>query len=161
MRDQIAVLTDVSGSNAAVARNRRLAFALLGGFLLLAFAGALVVSRQLQGQIGRFLAAAKRVGGGDFSTAVPTEGNDEFAQLGDEFNKMSHELERRIGELDRERGRLRESIQRVGETFASNLDRRALLELGTETIADAVEASAGRRDRRRRRAGPRSARSTR
>ncbi len=138
------MLTDVSGSNDAVARNRRLAFALLGGFLLLAFAGALVVSRQLQGQIGRFLAAAKRVGGGDFSTAVPTEGNDEFAQLGDEFNKMSQELERRIGELDRERGRLRESIQRVGETFASNLDRRALLELGAETIAEAVEASAGR-----------------
>ncbi len=143
-RDQISVLTDVSGSNDAVARNRRLAFALLGGFLLLAFAGALVVSRQLQGQIGRFLAAAKRVGGGDFSTAVPTEGNDEFAQLGDEFNKMSHELEQRIGELDRERARLRESIQRVGETFASNLDRRALLELGAETIAEAVEATAGR-----------------
>ncbi|MDO8186478.1 diguanylate cyclase [Conexibacter sp. JD483] len=143
-RDEISVLTDAGGSNAAVARNRRLAFALLGGFLLLAFAGALVVSRQLQGQIGRFLAAAKRVGGGDFSTAVPTEGSDEFAQLGDEFNKMSHELEQRIGELDRERARLRESIQRVGETFASNLDRRALLELGAETIADAVEASAGR-----------------
>ena len=143
-RDQVTVLTDVSGGDAAVARNRRLAFILLGGFLLLAFAGALLVSRQLQGQIGRFLVAARRVGGGDFSTPVPTVGNDEFAQLGDEFNKMSRELERRIGELDRERGRLRQSIQRVGETFASNLDRRALLELGTETIADAVEASGGR-----------------
>ncbi|HST38870.1 MAG TPA: diguanylate cyclase, partial [Conexibacter sp.] len=143
-QDTITVLTDSSGTATAVARNRRLALGLLAAFLVLAFVGAILVSRQLQGQIARFLAAAKRIGGGDFSTAVPTEGRDEFAQLGDEFNKMSHELERRIGELDRERGRLRASIQRVGETFASNLDRRALLEIGTETIAEAVEATAGR-----------------
>ncbi|MDW5595096.1 diguanylate cyclase [Conexibacter stalactiti] len=143
-QDAISVLTDSSSTATAVARNRRLALGLLGAFLVLAFVGAILVSRQLQGQIGRFLSAAKRIGGGDFSTAVPTEGRDEFAQLGDEFNKMSHELERRIGELDRERGRLRASIQRVGETFASNLDRRALLEIGTETIAEAVEATAGR-----------------
>jgi diguanylate cyclase (GGDEF)-like protein len=143
-RDTVTVLTDSSGTTAAVAGDRRLALGLLAGFLVLAFVGAALVSRQLQGQIGRFLVAARRIGGGDFSTAVPTEGRDEFAQLGDEFNKMSHELERRIGELDRERDRLRASIQRVGETFASNLDRRALLELGTETIAEAVEAAAGR-----------------
>jgi diguanylate cyclase (GGDEF)-like protein len=142
--DTVSILTDVSGTSAAVTRNRRLAFGVLGGFLVLAFLCAILVSRQLQGQIGRFLVAARRIGGGDFSTAVPTQGGDEFAQLGDEFNKMSRELEQRIGDLDRERGRLRDSIQRVGETFASNLDRRALLELGTETIVEAVEAECGR-----------------
>lgn len=145
-RDTVSILTDVSGTSAAVARNRRLATGVLLGFLLLALIGAVLVSRQLQGQIGRFLAAARRIGGGDFSTAVPTEGGDEFAQLGREFNKMSHELEQRIGDLERERGRLRDSVQRVGESFASNLDRRALLELGAETIVEAVEASCGRAD---------------
>ena len=54
----------------------------LVGFLLLAFAFAVAVSRALQGQIERFLEAARRLGGGDFSTAVPTEGRDEFAALG-------------------------------------------------------------------------------
>lgn len=142
--DTVALLADASRTAAAVAGNRRLAVALLAGFLLLALAGAVLVSRQLQAQIARFLAAAKRVGGGDFSTRVPVEGGDEFAELGQEFNKMSGELEQRIDDLRRERGRLRDSIQRVGETFASNLDRRALLEIGTETAVEAVEASCGR-----------------
>src|SRR4029077_18856473 len=118
--------------------------ALLTLFLLLAFAGALTISRRLHGQLARFLAAAKRIGGGDFSTAIPVEGRDEFAQLGSEFNKMSRELERRLHELDQERGRLRESIQRIGATFAANLDRAALLEIGTQTIVDAVQADWGR-----------------
>jgi diguanylate cyclase (GGDEF)-like protein len=140
----VVVLTDTSAAANAASRGRWIALGLLVVFLLLAFAGALLISRQLHGQLERFLAAAKRIGGGDFSATVPVEGEDEFAQLGREFNKMSHELEQRLDELDRERERLRESIQRVGATFAANLDRAALLELGTQTIVDAVEAQCGR-----------------
>jgi diguanylate cyclase (GGDEF)-like protein len=143
-RTTVAILTDTSPTSAAAARGQRIAIALLILFLLLAFAGALTISRQLHGQLARFLAAAKRIGGGDFATAVPVEGRDEFAQLGGEFNRMSRELERRMGELDQERGRLRESIQRIGATFAANLDRAALLEIGTQTIVDAVRADCGR-----------------
>jgi diguanylate cyclase (GGDEF)-like protein len=143
-RLSVAILTDTSAASSAVTRGQRIAVALLILFLLLAFAGALTISRQLHGQLARFLAAAKRIGGGDFSTAVPVEGRDEFAQLGSEFNKMSRELERRMHELDQERGRLRESIQRIGATFAANLDRSALLEIATQTIADAVQADCGR-----------------
>ena len=143
-RTTVAILTDTSGAAAAATRGRWIALALLALFLLLAFAGALAISRQLHGQLERFLAAAKRIGGGDLSTTVPVEGRDAFAQLGGEFNKMSRELDQRMRELDQERGRLRESIQRIGATFAANLDRSALLELSTQTIADAVEADCGR-----------------
>jgi len=143
-RASVAILTDTSAASSAATRGQRIAIALLILFLLLAFAGALTISRQLHGQLARFLAAAKRIGAGDFSTAVPVEGRDEFAQLGGEFNKMSRELEGRLRELDLERGRLRESIQRIGATFAANLDRAALLEIGTQTIADAVQADCGR-----------------
>jgi diguanylate cyclase (GGDEF)-like protein len=142
--DTISLLTDTSSNADAVANDRRLAFALLAAFLVAAFAGALLVSRQLQAQIGRFLTAARKIGAGDLRSRVPTEGRDEFAALGHEFNKMSSELEQRIDDLDRERGRLRDSIQRVGETFASNLDPHALLALGAETALAAVEADAGR-----------------
>ncbi len=69
------------------------------------------------------LAAARRLGTGDFSKPVPTEGHDEFAQLGHEFNAMAGELEGRIAELARQRTRLQESIRRIGQTFAANLDR--------------------------------------
>ena len=143
-QDTIAVLTDASGTTSAATRGRWIALILLVAFLVLAFFGALRISRQLHGQLERFLAAAKRIGSGDFSTTVPIEGDDEFAALGREFNKMSRELEQRIAELAQERIRLRESIQRIGATFAANLDRSALLEIGTQAAVDAVEASCGR-----------------
>jgi diguanylate cyclase (GGDEF)-like protein len=75
---------------------------------------------------------------------VPTEGRDEFAALGEEFNNMSTQLEHRLTELGQERARLRESVRRIGQTFASNLDRPALLELALRTALDAVQGSSGR-----------------
>ena len=72
---------------------------ILIGFLLLALACAVLVSRSLQEQLAGFLDAARRLAGGDFSVQVTTVGKDEFAGLGEEFNKMSRELKRRIEEL--------------------------------------------------------------
>ena len=141
---EITALLDAHHEHAAVARGRRIAGAILLGFLAVACFLAMLVSRSLQGQIAKFLAAARRLGGGDFSTEVPIEGRDEFAQLGEEFNKMSRELENRLEELQRERQRLERSIRRSGETFAANLDRDALLGLGLRTAMDGVEAQAGR-----------------
>jgi diguanylate cyclase (GGDEF)-like protein len=98
----------------------------------------------LQGQVSRFLHAARRLAGGDFSSPIRIEGRDEFAALGDEFNNMSSQLAQRLDELSQERARLREAIRRIGQTFASNLDRPALLELALKTAIDAVRATAGR-----------------
>ena len=57
---------------------------------------------------------------------------------------MSAELSGRLDELSRERARLREAIRRIGHTFASSLDRPALLELALKTAVDAVQANGGR-----------------
>jgi diguanylate cyclase (GGDEF)-like protein len=141
---RVSVLYDNSRTASAVSRSRVIVAAALVGFLLLACLFAVVVSRALQGQIERFLEAARRLGGGDFSTAVPTEGRDQFAALGDEFNKMSRQLETRLEELAQERARLQESIRRIGETFASNLDREGLLEIVVDTALDALAADCGR-----------------
>jgi Stage II sporulation protein E (SpoIIE) len=63
---------------------------------------------------------------------------------------FAHDRRRRIDqavvrydELERERARLQETIRRVGEAFASNLDPRALLELVVETAIDALQAARG------------------
>jgi diguanylate cyclase (GGDEF)-like protein len=141
---RVSVLYDNSRTASAVSRSRLIVAAVLVGFLLLACLFAVAVSRALQGQIERFLEAARRLGGGDFSTAVPTEGRDEFAELGDEFNKMSRQLETRLEELAQERARLQGSIRRIGETFASNLDREGLLEIVVDTALDALAADCGR-----------------
>jgi diguanylate cyclase (GGDEF)-like protein len=140
----VTVLSDLSKTSSSVQASEIVAAIFIAGFLLLAFSFSVLASRALQGQLGRFLQAARRLGGGDFSSPVPTEGHDEFAALGDEFNNMSSQLEHRLTELGQERARLRESVRRIGQTFASNLDRPALLELALRTALDAVEGSSGR-----------------
>jgi diguanylate cyclase (GGDEF)-like protein len=129
---------------ASVAKDTRLAALILFGFLLIALACAVLVSRSLQHQIGAFLEAARRLGGGDFSSKIPTNGHDEFAALGEEFNKMSAQLEARLVELRRERERVQGSMRRLGEAVASNLDRDALLEIVVRTAVEGVGADAGR-----------------
>jgi diguanylate cyclase (GGDEF)-like protein len=140
----VAVLSSLSATTASVTGSRVLAAAFIAAFLLLAFSFSVLASRGLQRQIGRLLQAARRLGSGDFSSPVPIEGRDEFAALGHEFNSMSTQLANRLDELSQERARLREAIRRIGQTFASNLDRPALLELALKTAMDAVQANTGR-----------------
>jgi diguanylate cyclase (GGDEF)-like protein len=56
---------------------------------------------------------------------------------------MSEQLEHRLQELAQERLRLELSLRRIGETFASNLDRDGLLEIMVRTAVDAVDATGG------------------
>jgi len=140
----VAVLSSLSATTASVTGSRILAAAFIVAFLALAFSFSVLASRGLQRQIARFLHAARRLGSGDFSEPVPIEGHDEFAELGKEFNSMSSQLEKRLDELSQERARLREAIRRIGQTFASNLDRQALLELALKTAMDAAQAGCGR-----------------
>jgi len=124
------------------------------GFLALALVFAVIVSRTLSSEVSRLLYAAQRLGRGDFSVQVPTEGNDEFAALGREFNKMAAELERRVEELRRERSRLQDAIRRVGESFARGLDRVGVLEIVVQTAVDGVGGDCGRATMRRRAEAP-------
>jgi diguanylate cyclase (GGDEF)-like protein len=141
---QVSVLSSLNATSSSAGSSRAVAAVFIVGFLLLAFAFSVLASRALQAQLSRFLEAARRLASGDFSSPVPTEGHDEFAALGTEFNNMSNQLEHRLDELQQERGRLRESIRRIGQTFASNLDRPALLELALQTAVDGVKADCGR-----------------
>jgi diguanylate cyclase (GGDEF)-like protein len=143
-RLRVTVLDPAIQESSDVHRSRLLAGGILLGFFILAFTFAVIVSRSLQRQIESFLQAARRLGSGDFSTEIPTTGRDEFAALGEEFNKMSRQLEERLSELRQERARLQEAMRRIGETFASNLDRDALLEIVVKTAVDGVGAEAGR-----------------
>jgi diguanylate cyclase (GGDEF)-like protein len=142
--EPIVVTVFASPSSGAGAGSRVVAVVLIVGFLLLALSFSVWASRGLQGQVSRFLHAARRVAGGDFSSPIRVEGHDEFAALGEEFNNMSNQLAQRLNELSQERARLRDAIRRIGQTFASNLDRPALLELALKTAIDAVSATGGR-----------------
>ncbi len=146
---RVTVLQPKAAETTDASRSRLLAGGILLGFFILAFTFAVMVSRSLQRQIQAFLDAARRLGSGDFTATVPITGRDEFAALGDEFNKMSRQLESRLGELRLERERLREAMDRIGETFASNLNRDRLLEIVVRTAVDGVSADGGRASLRR------------
>lgn len=113
--------------------------AILGVALLLIY----LLLRNLQARVATMLVAARRIGNGDFDTEVPVEGNDEMAGLALEFNRMSDRLSRQMEQLHRQRHELDASVQRIGEAFASGLDRGALLEIMLETAIAACSADGG------------------
>jgi diguanylate cyclase (GGDEF)-like protein len=141
---RVIVLSDLAATGAATTRDRLLAAGVIAAFLVLAFFFTLLASRGLRAQVMRFLEAARRLGSGDFSSPVKTVGHDEFAALGAEFNAMSRQLQDRLEQLERERARFRASVRRIGDAFASGLDRNVLLELALRTALDATEADRGR-----------------
>jgi diguanylate cyclase (GGDEF)-like protein len=141
---RVSLFAGQEETDEAIGQARLLAAALLAGFFILAFTFAAVVSRSLQSRIAAFLEAARRLGRGDFSSEVPIEGHDEFAALGVEFNSMARQLEGRLEELGEQRRRLENQLRRIGEAFASNLDRDALLEIAVRTTVDGVAADGGR-----------------
>jgi diguanylate cyclase (GGDEF)-like protein len=143
-RASVSVLSPSEAVSEDIRRSRLFAAGILLGFFVLAFTFAVLVSRSLQRQIGGFLVAARRLGSGDFSAKVPTEGRDEFAALGEEFNRMSAELEQRLEDLSAEQARLAGAMRRIGETFAANLDRDGLLEIVLRTALDGAGATGGR-----------------
>jgi diguanylate cyclase (GGDEF)-like protein len=115
--------------------------------LVLFFAVALVfiamLLRTLGGQVAAMLDAAHRIGGGDFTSKVPIVGNDEMAGLASEFNKMSGRLAAQMEELRRQQVEIDRSVRRIGEAFASGLDRQTLLQVVAETALGACEAEYG------------------
>jgi len=113
-------------------------------FLAIALSGVAVIARTMQSQIAAMLGAARRIGAGDFSRRIPVVGRDEMAGLASEFNKMTDQLEEQIGQLRRQRTELDRSVQRLGEAFASGLDREALLGIVAETALGACSAEYAR-----------------
>jgi len=141
---RIALFASLVPIQPSATDSRLVAGILIAIFFVIAIGFAILVSRSLQAQIEGFLDAARRLGGGDFSAQVPIVGHDEFAELGEEFNKMSRQLEERLQENRDQRERLEGSLRRIGETFASNLDRNGLLEIMLRTAVDGVGAEGGR-----------------
>jgi diguanylate cyclase (GGDEF)-like protein len=140
----VTVLSDLGETNGSVGTDRIVAAVFILAFFILAVCFTLLVSRALQAQLSGFLEAARRLGSGDFSSPIPTQGKDEFAALGAEFNSMSVQLANRLSDLEGERARVRRSIRNIGDAFAANLDRDALLELALKTAMDATAADRGR-----------------
>ena len=126
-----------------VSDTRLIVTGILLAFLVLALISSGFVARALQTQVGQFLAAARRLAGGDFDHQVPVVGNDQFAQLGREFNRMSDQVRVQIDEVERRRRQAERTIRRVGTAFASGLDSQAVIDLSVQTAVEACAAEVG------------------
>ena len=141
---RVGLFKEGSDLNSAISDRRLVIIAILLAFLLLAFVSSRVLATALQKQIEQFLQAARRLAQGDFAHPVPVEGSDEFAELGREFNAMSKQLAAKIEEVEHKRTELEDTIRRVGDAFATGLDREALVTLAVRTAVEACEAETGR-----------------
>ena len=112
-------------------------------FFAVALVAVALILRSLQGYVREMLGAARRIGEGDFSHRVPVTGGDEMAGLASEFNKMSGRLADQMDELRRQRVEIEMSTRRIGDAFASGLDRQALLAILVETAVGACSADYG------------------
>ncbi|HYY73296.1 MAG TPA: GGDEF domain-containing protein [Solirubrobacterales bacterium] len=117
--------------------------AALAVFFAVALVFVAMLLRALGGQVEAMLDAARGIGEGDFSRKVPVVGNDEMAGLASEFNKMSDRLSAQMEELRRQQMEIDRSVRRIGEAFASGLDRQAMLEVIVETALGACGARYG------------------
>lgn len=79
---------------------------LLGITMLAAFGVGSLFARGVSSRLGQLAEATKRVGAGDLSIRVPSEGNDEIGDLSRAFNRM-------VGEVENSRARI-EYLQRIG-----------------------------------------------
>lgn len=140
--ESVTIFAPLAGSGFFDSRPRIVL--LVGVFLTVALIGVALIARTLQSQIAAMLAAARRIGSGDFSRRVPVAGRDEMAGLASEFNKMTDRLEQQIAQLRRQRSELDRSVRRLGEAFAAGLDRDTMLTIVAETALGACDAEYAR-----------------
>jgi HAMP domain-containing protein len=69
----VTVLSNPSATSSSLGTSRAVAVVFIVAFLVLAFSFSVLASRALQGQISRFLEAARRLGSGDFSAPIAAE----------------------------------------------------------------------------------------
>ena len=112
-------------------------------FFAVALFFIIMLLRMLGGQVRSMFEAARGIGEGDFGRKVPVLGDDEMAGLASEFNKMSDRLSAQMQELRRQQVEVDRSVRRIGEAFASGLDREGLLEIVVETALGACGAQYG------------------
>ena len=140
----VAVLEPSEALERSIERARTAILGVVLGLLALALGFAIYIVRGLQGQVGEFLAAARRLRKGDFSRPVESTGKDEFALLGTEFNKMSDQLSAKIEQVERERHEVERTLRWVGEAFESSLDPGERVKLAVEIASEACAAEAAR-----------------
>lgn len=104
--------------------------ALLVGGLVLALVGGFIMARGVSRPLNELVAAANRVGKGDYQTAIDLKGNDEFGALSGTFNSMMQGIREREEQI---------SYQARHDTVTGFLNRTAFVEALEKRLETGME----------------------
>jgi two-component system, OmpR family, phosphate regulon sensor histidine kinase PhoR len=96
----------LSDLNLTVKRVRYALLAGLAGVLALTLALSLMLSGSLTKPLEQMAGVAERISGGDLSSRISRNRNDELGELGKAINSMAESLERKVSEISAGRDRL-------------------------------------------------------
>ncbi len=107
----------------AFERIRNIGIATAGAWIgILALVG-LVMGLLVTHRLDPLVAAAQRIGSGDFGVSVNVAGNDEVARLGEAFNQMAAELRTHVTQLQASEARYRDLVENINDVvFSMNVD---------------------------------------
>ncbi|MBT5812249.1 MAG: EAL domain-containing protein, partial [Rhodospirillaceae bacterium] len=104
--------------------------ALLVGGLGLALVGGFIMARGVSRPLNQLVAAADRVGKGDYQTAIDLDGNDEFSALSGTFNGMMQGIREREEQI---------SYQARHDAVTGLINRTAFVEALAERLGTGTE----------------------
>ena len=111
--------------------------------LVLATAGAWLLTRLLTRPLVELADTAGRVAAGDLDARVEVRSDDEVGRVGAAFNEMTDELQTHIRALVASRDELRRNLSRLGDTLSSTHDLDRILGLILDAAMAATTAQAG------------------
>jgi two-component system phosphate regulon sensor histidine kinase PhoR len=100
---------------------------------LISVVGAFIVSNSLSKPIKDLMAAARKIGSGDYSVRVFLKNRDEIGRLADTFNYMSEQLSESFSGLSRQKEELNSIISSLKEGLIV-LDRRGTILLSNDSF---------------------------
>lgn len=141
----VIAMQDESRALASVGEMRTQAWLISLGFALVALVVGFIGSRFMTAPLHRLVAAAKRIGSGDFSQRVETSSVTEMGVLGETFNLMTDRVEEQIGKLANAAQENRELFVGTVKALAAAIDGKDKYTRGHSERVSRISVAIGKR----------------
>lgn len=141
----VIIMQDEAKALASVGEMRSTAWMISLIFAALALVVGLVASRFMTSPLSRLVTAAKRLGGGDYSTRVGLKSVTEIGTLGDTFDTMAGKIEGQIANLAKAAEENHELFVGTVKALAAAIDGKDKYTRGHSERVSRISVAIGRR----------------
>lgn len=141
----VIAMQDESKALASVGEMRNQTWLISMAFAVFALAVGLIGARLMTAPLMTLVAAAKRIGAGDFSSRVETNNLTEIGTLGETFNLMSGKIEDHIARLAKAAQENRELFVGTVKAFAAAIDGKDKYTRGHSERVSRISVAIGKR----------------